>query len=61
MSLLIKGALIFGQETADLLVVDGVIAVVDKAGTFDVPSDAEVLEADGLVALPVRGIAVAAS
>ena len=52
MSLLIKGASLFGRETADLLVVDGVIAGVHEAGATDLPADTEVLDADGLVALP---------
>lgn len=55
MSLLIKGASLFGRETADLLVVDGVIVSVGGdggRGVGDVPAGTEVLEADGLVALP---------
>ncbi len=47
--LLIKGASLFGAEAADLLVVDGLIAEV---GVVSAPADAEVLDADGLVALP---------
>jgi dihydroorotase len=48
-SLLVKGASLYGRQTADLLVVDGVIAEV---GSVSAPADAEVLDADGLVALP---------
>ena len=44
-SLTIKGARVLGEEARDLHVVDGVL--VDEA-----PVDAEVIDADGLVALP---------
>ncbi len=47
--LVIRGARLLGAEAADLLVVDG---VVREVGTVDAPADAEVLDADGLVALP---------
>lgn len=52
MSLLIKGAALFGTETADLLVVDGRIAAVGQGAASQAPSGTEVLDADGLVALP---------
>lgn len=52
MSLLIKGASLFGRETADLLVVDGVIAGVHGDAIQDLPAGTEMLDADGLVALP---------
>ncbi|MGN0063352.1 MAG: dihydroorotase [Nocardioides sp.] len=52
MSLLIKGASLFGQERADLLVVDGTIVEVGTAAASAAPGDVEVLDADGLVALP---------
>jgi dihydroorotase len=47
--LLIRGARLLGAEAADLLVVDGVIREV---GSPDPGGDVEVLDADGLVALP---------
>ena len=47
--LLVRGARVLGAETADLLVVDGVIREV---GSVAVTPDTEVLDADGLVALP---------
>ncbi len=50
MSTLIRGASLLGERTADLLVVDGVIAETGTA--LDAPSDAQVVDADGLVALP---------
>ena len=49
MSLLVKGASLFGQENADLLVEDGRIVEV---GRVQAPAGAEVLDAHGLVALP---------
>ena len=49
MSLLIKGADLAGAGAGDLLVRDGVIV---EAGTVSAPGDAEVIDADGLVALP---------
>jgi len=48
-SLLIKGADLAGAGAGDLLVRDGVIV---EAGTVSAPADAEVIDADGLVALP---------
>ena len=48
-TLLITGADLAGAGAADLLVRDGVIAEV---GTVTAPGDAEVIDADGLVALP---------
>ena len=47
--LVIRGASVLGESTADLLVVDGVIAEV---GSSVDTTGAEVHEADGLVALP---------
>ncbi|WP_323101840.1 dihydroorotase [Intrasporangium sp. YIM S08009] len=47
--LVIRGARLLGAEAADLLVVDG---VVREVGTVDTPAGTEVLDADGLVALP---------
>ena len=47
--LVIRGARLLGTESADLLVEDGVITEV---GSVSAPADAEVLDADGLVALP---------
>ncbi|OFK07796.1 MULTISPECIES: dihydroorotase [Kocuria] len=41
-----------GGDPADLLVVDGRIAAVGVPGSLDVPADAEVLDASGLIALP---------
>ena len=41
-----------GGDPADLLVVDGRIAAVGAPGSLDVPADAEVLDASGLIALP---------
>ncbi len=49
MSLLIKGVSVLGEERADILVRDGVIAEI---GSVQVPAGAEVIDADGLVALP---------
>ncbi|MDP3968342.1 MAG: dihydroorotase [Nocardioides sp.] len=46
---LIKGASLLGEQTADVLVLDGRIAEV---GSPDAPADADVLDADGLVLLP---------
>lgn len=48
-TLLVKGADLLGQGRGDLLVVDGLIREV---GSVDAPSGAQVLDADGLVALP---------
>ena len=47
--LVIRGARLLGADAADLLVDDGVITEV---GSVSAPRDAEVLDADGLVALP---------
>ena len=52
MSLLIEGASLFGQERADLLVADGIIAAVGPEATRVAPTGTEVLDAQGLVALP---------
>ena len=41
-----------GGDPADLLVVDGRIAAVGAPGSLDVPADAEVFDASGLIALP---------
>ncbi|MDO4919446.1 amidohydrolase family protein, partial [Kocuria sp.] len=41
-----------GGEPADLLVTDGSITAVGAPGSLDVPEDAEVLDASGLIALP---------
>ncbi len=49
MSLVIRGAALLGGDTADVLVEDGVIREV---GSVSAPSDADTLDADGLVALP---------
>jgi dihydroorotase len=50
---LIKGARVLGGEPADLLLKDGVIAAVWSEPTSDAAAvDAEVVDADGLVALP---------
>ncbi len=48
-TLLIRGAAVLGGDRADLLVRDGVIAAI---GAVDAPRGAEVVDADGLVALP---------
>jgi dihydroorotase len=48
-TLLITGARLLGGDGADVLVRDGLIAEV---GTLERPSDAEVVDADGLVLLP---------
>ncbi|XVX21811.1 dihydroorotase [Actinomycetota bacterium] len=48
-SLLVKGARLLGEDAADILVEDGVIREV---GSVSAPSDAQVIDADGLVALP---------
>ena len=49
---LISNARPEGGDPADLLVVDGRIAAVGAPGSLDVPADAEVLDASGLIALP---------
>ncbi len=49
MTLLVKGADLAGAGAADLLVRDGVVVEV---GSVSPPRNAEVLDADGLVALP---------
>jgi dihydroorotase len=46
---IVKGALLYGEKQADLLVEDGVIREVGKVSA---PKDAQVIDADGLVALP---------
>ena len=48
-TLLVKGADLAGAGAADLLVRDGVVVEV---GSVSAPRDAEVIDADGLVALP---------
>lgn len=47
--ILIKGADLLGQGRADLLLADGRIAEV---GSVSAPAEAEVVDADGLIALP---------
>ena len=49
---LISNARPEGGDPADLLVVDGRIAAVGAPGSLDVPADAEVFDASGLIALP---------
>jgi len=49
MSVLIKGARPYGADAVDLLLDKGVIAEV---GSVSAPADAEVVDADGLIALP---------
>ncbi|MCC9145530.1 MULTISPECIES: dihydroorotase [unclassified Arthrobacter] len=49
-SYLIRGASVLGAERADILIEDGLITAV--APVLPVPTDAVVLEADGLIALP---------
>ncbi|MCT2171960.1 MULTISPECIES: dihydroorotase [Kocuria] len=49
---LISNARPEGGDPADLFVVDGRIAAVGAPGSLDVPADAEVLDASGLIALP---------
>ncbi len=48
-NILIKGASLFGEASADLLIKDGKITEIGKALSA---SDAEVIDASGLVALP---------
>lgn len=48
---LVRGARPLGGAPADLLLRDGLLAEVDRAGALGAPG-AEVLDADGLVALP---------
>ncbi|GAA6526662.1 dihydroorotase [Intrasporangium sp. DVR] len=51
--LLVRGARILGGDPADLLVEDGLIRQVGALGAgADAPNGAEVIDADGLVALP---------
>ncbi len=50
--LLIRGARLLGADAADLLVVDGVIREVGSLGSVASAPDTEVVDADGLVALP---------
>ena len=49
---LIRNAPPQGRGPPDLLGVDGRIAAVGAPGSLDVPADAEVLDASGLIALP---------
>ena len=49
MKTVVRGARLLGAEPTDLLLHDGVIAEV---GSVSAPADAEVVDADGLVALP---------
>jgi dihydroorotase len=51
MSVLIRGASILGERTADLLLRDGVIAEIGDPGSFD-GADAQIVNGAGLVALP---------
>ena len=51
-SWLIKGASVLGAASADLLLSDGLITQVTKAGTGLSHPDAQVLDAVGLIALP---------
>lgn len=48
---LVRGASLLGEQSADVLLVDGVIAQVGTA-RVDAPADTRVVEADGLVLLP---------
>lgn len=49
MKTVVQGARLLGESAADLLIVDGVIAEI---GSITAPADAEVVDADGLIALP---------
>ncbi|WP_154605447.1 dihydroorotase [Arthrobacter sp. AQ5-05] len=51
-SYLIRSASLLGKETADLLIAGGVITAVGKDLGAEVVSDATVIDASGLVALP---------
>ncbi len=51
-TLLITGARVLGDDPADVLVADGHVAEVGRVGSVEAPSDASVLDADGLVLLP---------
>lgn len=54
-TLLIKGGTVVNadrQFRADVLCVDGVIAAVGDAATFDVPAGTEVVDAGGLYVMP---------
>ncbi|MFB9313773.1 dihydroorotase [Nocardioides plantarum] len=46
---LVKGASLYGDRTADLLLRDGVIAEI---GSISTPDGARIVDADGLIALP---------
>jgi dihydroorotase len=48
----VRGASLLGQEPVDLVLAEGRVVEVVEAGTASVGADAQVLEADGLVALP---------
>ncbi|GAA0985643.1 Dihydroorotase [Nocardioides aquaticus] len=48
---LVRGASLLGERTADLLLRDGVVAEVGERRSL-APGDAQVIDADGLVALP---------
>jgi dihydroorotase len=48
---LLKGIRPMGGDPRDLLIVDGSIAEIAEPGSIDAP-EAEVVQADGLVALP---------
>ncbi|MFQ4149016.1 dihydroorotase [Arthrobacter sp. LAPM80] len=52
MSFLLRSASLLGQDTADVLIRDGVIAAVGVDLDADIVGDATVIDAKGLVALP---------
>lgn len=49
---LITGARLLDGDAADVLLADGVIAAIGPQARAEAPADVEVVEADGLVALP---------
>ncbi len=49
-ALIIRGARPYGEDAADVLVADGVIAAI--GADLEAPEDAEVIEADGCILLP---------
>ena len=49
-ALIIRGASPYGEDAADVLVADGVIAAI--GADLEAPEDAEVIEADGCIMLP---------
>jgi dihydroorotase len=50
--ILLKGARPYGEDAADVLIADGVIAAIGAPGSVGVPGGTQVIEAAGLILLP---------